>query len=193
MSDTRFKGLYAVAMAVAVTAAGCATTGVSPSFQPEPGTTVEVTKQLDFRKNSRRLYIQGGELVRRRHVDRFTASCSISLERTRDGEALVRSVKPGTFTTGKTRLSMQVSDAGPRTPVRVASNAADTGSTMLQIAQGGPTPAIRIYVTIIPLHSEEQPQVTDLTCSYDGGIGGRHLTRAEITDTLGDLVRFYPG
>jgi len=178
-------------MAAAVVAGGCSTTGVSPVFQLKPGTIVEVTTRLDFRKNSRRLYIQGGELVRRRHVDRFTASCIISLERTRDGKPLARYVRPGTFTTGKTQLSMQVSDAGPWKPARVASNAAGIGSTALQVSQGGAPPAIRIYVTTIPLHSEEQPQVADLTCSYDGGVGGRHLTMAEITDTLGDLVRLF--
>lgn len=183
----RFASAVMVTMAVAT---GCATTGGSSAFQPEPGTTVEVTKQLDFPHRSTRLYIQGGVPVRYRDVDRFVAHCAIKLDHKRNGQPLADSVQRGTFTTGKTRHSLRVSDAGPREPVRVASS--NDSAVPLQLAEAADsTPTIFLYDTIIALHSEEQPQVAELICSYDGGSFGDHLSPAEITDALGELVRFY--
>lgn len=187
----RFRSASALMVTVAI-AAGCATTGGPSAFQPEPGTTVEVTKQLEFPHRSTRLYIQGGVPIRHRDVNRFVAYCVIKLDRKRDGMPLVDSVQPGTFTTGKTRLSLRVSDAGPREPVRVASNTDSAVPAPSQVAEAADsTPSIFLYDTIITLHSEEQPQVADLTCSYDGGSFGNHLSPAEISDALGELVRFY--
>jgi hypothetical protein len=185
------SGLHiSTALAVMVTvAAGCATTGGHAAFQPERGTTVEVTRQLDFPRGSRRLYIQGGATVSYRDVDRFAPFCSIRLDRKRGGQPLVDAVKPGTFTTGKTRLNLRVSDAGPREPVRVASSA---GPVTLHVAEAADAAAsLFFYDTIVALHSEDQPQVAALTCTYDGGPAGKHLTPPEIRDALGDLVRFY--
>lgn len=185
----RFRSASTV-MATMAIAAGCASTGGPSTFQPERGTTVEVTKQLDFPHGSTRLYIQHGVPVRYRDVDRFVAHCVIKLDRKRDGKPLVESVKPGMFTTGKTRHSLRVADAGPREPVRVASS--NDSAVLLQLAEAADsTPTIFLYDTIIVLHSEEQPQVADLTCSYDGGSFGDHLSPTEISDTLGELVRFY--
>lgn len=187
----RFRSALAVAVTMAI-ATGCATTGSPSAFQPEPGTTVEVTKQLDFPPGSTRLYIQGGVPVRYHDVDRFLAHCAIKLDRRRDGEPLVDSVRPGTFTTGKARLSLRVSDAGSWEPVRVASSNDSAVPVPLQVAEAADsTPTIFLYDTIIALHSEEQPQVADLTCSYDGGPSGDHLSPADISDALGELVRFY--
>ncbi|MDZ7839430.1 MAG: hypothetical protein U5R46_01205 [Gammaproteobacteria bacterium] len=187
----RFRSASAVMMAVAI-ATGCATTGNSSAFRPEPGTTVEVTKQLDFPHGSTRLYIQGGMPVRYRDVDRFVPHCAFKLDRKRDGQPLADSVMPGTFTIGKTRHSLRVSDAGTREPVRVASSSDGATPVLLQLAEAADaTPTIFLYDTIIAVHSEEQPQVADLTCSYDGGSFGDHLSPAEISDALGELVRFY--
>lgn len=186
----RVRSASALMVTVAIVA-GCATTGVPSAFQPEPGTTVEVTKQLEFPHGFTRLYIQGGVPVRHRDVDRFVAHCAIKLDPNRDGMPLVDSVKPGTFTTGKTRLSLRVSDAGPREPVRVASSTDSAVPASLQVAEAADsTPSMFLYDTIIPLHSEEQPQVANLTCSRDGGSFGNHLSPAEISDALGELVRF---
>lgn len=187
----RFRVASALMVTMAI-AAGCATTGGPSAFQPEPGTTVEVTKQLDIPHRSTRLYIQGGVPVRHRDVDRFVAYCVINIDRKHDGMPLVDSVKPGTFTTGKSRLSLRVSEAGPWEPVMVASSNDSANPVRLQLAEAADsTPTMFLYDTIIPLHSEEQPQVTDLTCSYDGGSFGNHLAPAEISDALGELVRFY--
>lgn len=185
----RFRSASVVMVPMAI-AAGCVTTGGPSAFQPEPGTTVEVTEQLDFPHGSTRLYIQGGAPVRYRDVDRFIAHCAIRLDRKRDDNPLVDSVKPGMFTTGKTRHSMRVSDAETWQPVRVASS---TESVVpLQLAEAADsTPTIFLYDTIIALHSGEQPQVTELICSYDGGSFGDHLSPAEISDALGELVHFF--
>lgn len=186
MKHTRLEIALAATVAATV-AAGCATTGGPSPFRPEPGTTVEVAKRLEFSSKSTRLYIQSGKRVHRNDVQRLFASCSIGRDRT--GES--GSVEPGTFTTGETTLSIRVSDAAPRKPVRVAFNTAAGSSSSLQVTQPDAGPSIHMYDTVIPLRSEEQPRVTDLVCSYDGGPRGGHLTRAEIENALGDLVRFY--
>lgn len=191
MSRMQLGPAWAVMVTLA-TAAGCATTVGPPAFQPKPGTPVEVTQELDFPHGSTRLYIQDGVLVRHRDLDRFRAYCSIRLDRKRDGKPLVDSVRPGAFTTGTARLGMRVSDAGPPEPVRVASSSDGAGPAPLQVAEGPDGgPSIFLYDTIVPLHSEDQPQVAALICSYDGGRFGDHLTPAAIRDALGELVRFH--
>lgn len=190
MIYTHSRPALAVMVAVIV-AAGCATTGGPSAFHPEPGTTVEVTRQLDFPPGSSRLYIQGGAPVRYRDVDRFLAHCAIRLDHKRDGGPLVSSVEPGVFTTGKAKLSLRVSDAGPREPVRVASSSESAIPAPVHVAEAADAiPTIFLYDTIVPLHSEDQPQVADLTCSYDGGSFGSHLTQARISEALGGLVQF---
>ncbi|MDZ7839437.1 MAG: hypothetical protein U5R46_01240 [Gammaproteobacteria bacterium] len=53
------------------------------------------------------------------------------------------------------------------------------------------TPSIFLYDTVIALHSEDEPQVVDLTRGYDGGSFGDRLSPAEISDALDERGRFY--
>lgn len=174
--------------------AGCTTSGGynTPEYQLPDGSTVELTETLTLPYRSVRVYIQGGESLRWKSVNRYLPYCSFGLNRNRNNQPLAREIQPTRFTTGDFRLGVEARLDPARQPVHVAG--AD-GVSVLRFAQSagregnGGTPWPYTFYTRIELYSDQAPQVDDLTCAYDGDSTDGNLTLDEIRDTLGDLVR----
>lgn len=173
----------------------CSSTGdyrSADSRIPESA-TVELTQTLQFPGRSTRAYIQFGETLRRRgDVNEWEPYCSFGLNRSRDGEALVREVGPTTFEVTQSRVGVDVA----RSPGDAGDNDGLINDRMIVVAGafgggGSPsgTPAFHIYFASLQLYSSQQPQVDDLTCAYRGSSVDRYLTLEEIRSTLGGTAR----
>lgn len=186
--------LHAAGYLALVSVAACSSTGqYKPAGSRIPeGATVELTQTLQFPGRSTRVYIQFGETLRGRvDVNDWEPYCSFGLERSRDGEALVREVSPTTFEVTQSRVGVEVSwspgdgeDDGLINDREIVVAGAFGGG-------GGPsgTPSFHIYFTSLQLYSSQQPQVDDLTCAYRGSSVDRYLTVEEIQSTLGGIAR----
>lgn len=155
------------------------------------GATVELTRTLQFPGRSTRAYIQFGEPLRGRgDVNEWEPYCSFGLNRSRDGEALVREVEPTTFNVTQSRVGVDVAwspgDAGDDGLIN------DREIVVAGAFGGGDpsgTPSLHIYYTSLQLYSSKQPQVDDLTCAYRGLSVDRYMTVDQIQNTLGGIAR----
>ncbi|MFZ0485465.1 MAG: hypothetical protein WAL83_00560 [Arenicellales bacterium] len=188
--------LLVAAGLTAASVTGCATTGVyqSSGYRPSEGSTIELTQTLELSPGAARVYIQNGKARHWNEVNLWKPYCSFGLDRTRDGNPLAREIHPATFTTGNTRLGVYAAlDPGKPLDVNPDSAFAARG---VEVAgpfgnDGGGFPSRYTYVTSIALFSDEEPQVDDLTCAFDGVSVDRHLTMNQIQGTLGDVAKIH--
>lgn len=189
---------FVVAGLAAASLTGCASTAVyqsSSSYRPSEGSTIELTQSLQLSPGAARVYIQDGKPRHWNEVNPWKPYCSFGLNRTRDGKPLAREIHPTTFSTGTTRLGIYAA-LDPGKPLELdpgsafAKRGVEVAGLFGQEGRGG-FPSRNTYVTSIELFSDEEPQVDDLTCAYDGVSVDRHLTRDQIQGTLGDVAKIH--
>jgi len=183
--------LLGVTGLVASSVAGCSSTGgyQTPEYRLANGSVIELTQTLRFPSGGTRTYIQDGESKAWNGLTQWRPYCSFGLNAARDHKPLVGEIHPTKFTTGDTRLGVYAAldpDNPPsvdpesifaRRGAKVVAEAADSGVS------------VRTFYTTITLYSDQEPQVDDLTCAYNGSAVDRNLTLAEIQATLGAIVK----
>lgn len=191
---TRSSRIAAALGAVAVIG-GCATDGGGYGRTEVPaGSVVELHERLDMPGGAARVYLQDGAVVRG-GVDDYRVSCSFGLER-QGSEELVRAIEPGPFEVVEPSRSWAVAGAPPPDDgVQVAAVSFGIGigigfGTFAQQRFGDRASVQRLYYyTELALRSEDQPQVDDLRCTYNGDVVTDHPpTAAEIQQAFGDLA-----
>lgn len=184
------------APALAVLTACATGGGAQPAeYRVVDTSRVELTQTLRFPGRSARAYVQYGEVLRRNDVNEWAPYCSFGLNRARDGAPLVREVGPTTFTVRDSRVGVDVSwgrqdDAGDAVPTGLIRDRGVMVAGSFGGSRGG-IPALHFYFTTLSLHSEQQPQVDNLTCAFRGAPTDRNLSLDAIRDTLGGVARVY--
>jgi hypothetical protein len=183
--------LPAIAGLVVASVAGCSSVGgyQTPAYRLANGSIIELTQTLSFPSGGARTYIQDGESKPWNSLSQWRAYCSFGLNATRDHKPLAGEIHPTTFTTGDTRLgSYALLDPDNPPGVDPDSIFASRGAKVVadSAASGA---SVRTFYTTITLHSDQEPQVDDLTCAYNGSSIDHNLTLAEIQATLGAIVR----
>lgn len=189
--------LLSLSAPLAVLLTSCATPGgyASPEHRLPEGSTVELMQTLKLPPNSARVFVQDGVAMRGDDVNLWEPHCSFGLNRNRDGKPLAREIHPAKFTTGEVGIGVHagLTPGGD-------SYAVPQGVPVVERVQvaglfggegGAGTPWPYTYYTTIELYSDAEPQVDDLTCSFDGGPIHRNLTVDQIRRTLGDIARIY--
>ncbi|MGA8262326.1 MAG: hypothetical protein WB783_19130 [Arenicellales bacterium] len=187
-----------VAGLVAASVAGCSSTGEyqTPEYRLSKGSIIELTQTLEFPSGEAHTYIQDGKSESWNDLDLWRPYCSFGLNTTRDHKPLVHEIHPTRFTTGDTRLGVYAAlDPGDpptvdpdsifaKRGVEVAGDSADSGG---EGSSGFPSPYT--FYTTIALYSDDEPQVEDLTCAFNGLPTDRNLTLNQIQATLGSIAK----
>lgn len=187
--------MLAVAGLAIASVAGCSTTGgyQSPEYRLAKGSTIELMQTLHFPSGSARLYIQDGKPQGWNDLNLWKAYCSFGLNSTRDHKPLVHEVQPTKFTIGGTRLGVYAA-LDPVNPPAVdpGSDFAKRGVEVAGLFSGGGHggfPYPYTFTTTMSLFSEQEPQVAELTCAFNGEAVDRNLTLDQIQDTLGSVAK----
>lgn len=183
--------LVGVVALVAASVAGCSSTGgyQTPEYRLANGSVIELTQTLRFPSGGARTYIQDGESKAWNSLTQWRPYCSFGLNAARDHGPLVAEIHPAKFTTGDTRLGVYAA-LDPENPPSVDPDSIfarrGTEVTAEAAASGA---SVRTFYTTITLYSDQEPQVDDLTCAYNGSSVDRNLTLAQIQATLGAIVK----
>jgi len=181
--------------AIAVLAAllfgtGCASSGSSgPRTETPvaPGSVLVIEEGMILPADEARVYFQAGRVTRYHDRNRFAPWCSLGLRREGD-EALQQAIKPGRFRVEAARSGARAA-ASPLEGVRLAGPL----PVLAGLDRGGGGLGHITWHLELRLHSDEQPQVDDLTCAIDrppdwrGRLGLESVRRA-----LGGLGRIEP-
>ena len=194
MKQMKLMMLSAVGL-ITASLAGCAGTGgyQSPEYRLSKGSTIELKQALQFPSGSARTYIQDGKPQGWNDLNLWKAYCSFGLNRTRDHKPLVHEIHPTRFTIGGTRLGVYAA-LDPSNPPVVDPDSvfAKRGVEVAGVFSGGGNagfPFPYTFYTTITLFSEQEPQVDDLTCAFNGLPVDRNLTLTQIQDTLGSVAK----
>lgn len=145
-----------------------------------PGSELFLNQPLSIMPNSVSAYLQYGELMAFREVDRYYANCKFELYSISESK---REVKPDRFLI--TRVTSAEEIVSWQMP-RLASG--DVGIGFVFGKDGGGPTAV-IYTVIIYLKSMGQPDVFRLSCQHwDDPAMGVQLTVAEVRQALGHVM-----
>lgn len=182
----RTAARLALAAAAAVLVAGCAGTGGYRNIV-SAGSAVELHQALRLPAGSARVHIQGGRVVSEAEINRFLVHCSFGLRRQGD-EPLVDTIEPDRFELVRPSRSGYWVERSGDDGVQVAARGLLTAGMLFE--DDGPPEYL--FYTELPLRSERQPQVDDLTCRYDAAqfpyIAGDPPTLDQINATLGEIA-----
>lgn len=170
----------------------CLLAGVTPAcqtlqdpgaayYQIRAGSALILNQELEIPANAARVRIQSGEVRPFGLVNQFYPYCEFEV---RQVKQTTQSVQPDEFVIH--RVGHQVYQIGASHPT-VANFGLNISLT------GGDGPRQIFYATLLHLRSQKQPDVLKLTCEKDqrgfpGVIYARHLTVAEIIETLGAIL-----
>lgn len=144
------------------------------------GSQILVKKKLTISANNGRVYLQNGQIIEHSKKDQYKPHCWFLSWKVLD---VPQFVDTDTFTvTASQRLEELVYRP---TPVKLAANTSQNNLLILSMAS---ITAIE-QKTILDIHSDKQPDIRQLTCSYwDSPVGASPLTLSEIQGALGDIV-----
>ncbi|MGA8262452.1 MAG: hypothetical protein WB783_19760 [Arenicellales bacterium] len=187
--------MLAVAGLVTASVAGCSSTGgyQSPEYRLSKGSTIELMQTLHFSSGSARTYIQDGNPQSWNDLNLWKAYCSFGLNSNRDHKPLAHEIQPTKFTIGGTRLGVYAALDPSNPPAVDPDNVfARRGVEVAGLFSGGGNagfPYPYTFTTTMSLFSEQEPQVADLTCAFNGEPADRNLTLTQIQDTLGSVAK----
>lgn len=166
--------LAACGLSVAV--AGCA---MGPDYDwnvagVADGSRLTLSTGVAVSSFSGQVYIQDGEVIEGRRVNRYDPYCRLRL-RAPSGER-PEHIAADTFEVSDYRTWRSVAGASADGIVRLASN-----------RSGGSASFVR-YHTAVSLHSANQPAVDELVCQYARDGRAPHLDIEQIRDTLDGLA-----
>jgi len=144
------------------------------------GSQIIVNKKLKIEANNGRVYIQAGKIIEHNKKDQYKPHCWILSWKVLD---VPQFIDTDTFSvTASRRLEELVLRT---TPIKLAANTSDKDLIILSLAS---ITAIE-QKTILDIHSDKQPDIRQLTCSYwDDPVGASPLTLTQIQDALGDII-----
>ena len=163
-----FRSIFIITFS-SVVLASCAGTGRSAVFIPPDGALVELNREATVPRGGR-VFIQYGRVVERGRVNVISPYCHFTVDRLGQDSFEPSTLNPDTFTITRTyRRRSYVSSEGVQFAGRAGVD--HTLSTIMELA------------------SDQQPEVTRLTCSRWGMISDDGwLTMAEMKSTLSGLV-----
>ncbi len=174
----RLIGGLVVAMIISACAGGVSSVS-SLNFNIPVGTQIIVKQSIRILPESGRVYIQGGKVVALQERDQYEYYCWFLSWKVNETEQIIM---PDTFIVSNVRHTDFYVQHFPETQVAMSDF---SGKSLL--AWGGATATD--YVTELSIHSDQQPDIRRLACSYWGDPAlGRHITVPEMQSVLGDLV-----
>lgn len=161
--------------------AACSTGPVpvtSPYFRIPAGSKLVLKQELIIPPNAGRIYIQYGKVVTPKVKDDWHAHCWFLSWDVRDRAQLI---KPDSFNITHSQQLEEV--AMHQTSRQFAANGIGIGMT------DGGGPMALVYSTEMSIHSDRQPAIRRFVCSHwEDPRGARHLTVAEMQQTLGQIA-----
>lgn len=187
MHVTRSLPVLVGAVLSAALTACAGTTGYGASDRGlRTASRVVLAQPLHLPGRAARVYIQYGEVTRHAHLNEWQPYCSFGLDRTRDGEPLVREIRPTVFTVRQSRVGVDVVWQGRDGPSGAADGALRVAGLL---GGGGGTPFPYVYYSELELFAADQPQVDDLSCRVTGGPPRRNLDLEQVREALGEVAR----
>ncbi len=143
------------------------------------GWQLTLNQNLTIPGQSAGVYLQYGKIVDEAEKDQYYANCRLEV---RDPHDEPQTVKADTFTVD--RVKWTEDDVSLYTPQYASIHI---------ISAGGAT--ADAYTTTLYLHSDRQPDVTQLICKHweDPTGFAEHLSVKQIRDTLGEIFTLQPG
>jgi hypothetical protein len=190
MPSFRTRPFTIAVLAASLLVAGCASSGASgprTDTPIAPGSVLVIEEGMMLPADDARVYFQAGRVARYHDRDRFVPWCSLGLRRAGD-EPLQQAVRPG-------RFRVEAAHSGARTEVSPLRGlrVAGTVPTRAGMDRGGGGLGHLTWYLELRLHSEEQPQVDDLTCAIDRPPNWRgRLGLESVRQALGGVGRIIP-
>ncbi|WP_139150726.1 hypothetical protein [Halofilum ochraceum] len=170
--------------------AGCASPGTPGSRTDTPiapGSVLVLEEGMLLPTDDARVHFQAGRVTRYHDRNRFAPWCSLGLREDGD-EPLQQAIKPGRFRVEAARSGARAGTS-PLRGLRVAG----TVPTLAGMHPGGGGLGHLTWYLELRLHSEEQPQVDDLTCAIDRPPDWRgRLGLESVRQALSGLGRIVP-
>ena len=156
---------------------GCsARTPIVPPVNPD--FRVQVNAQFDALPNATRLQFQGGELISRGNLDKWTTFCRLYVYNHNQETDYLIAVFPGSLEVTRVAVKYSSSDSLPGTPY-------------LGFNRGvRDLPSYYVYQVLIQLTSSDQPYIRSLNCykKWATPRANQYPTLAEIRQALGDFI-----
>jgi len=169
-------GTLLVACGLSALVAGCA---MGPDYDwnvegiPD-GSRLTLKSPVPVSSFSGQVYIQDGEVIEGRRVNRYDPYCRLRL-RAPSGER-PEHIQADTFDVSDYRTWRSVAGSSPDRILRLASNRSGGGASFVR------------YHTGVSLHSASQPAVDEMVCQYARERYAPHLDFEQIRDTLEGLA-----
>jgi len=127
------------------------TVAESPYLIPKPGSTVKIKRTLVVPPGQTRVYLQRGQVVSKRNLDRYYPSCNFEVWKLRQRPTTIR---PGSFSV--TRTVRDIDDMVQSNPMQLAA--------LGRVGHDDGGMSLIIHVVHMRLKSTKQPNVYRLTC-----------------------------
>lgn len=152
----------------------------SPYYVIPAGSQLVVKQELTIEPNAGRVYIQNGKVVTPKEKNQYYPHCWFLSWVVTDA---AQTIKPDTFFITATRKNEDI--------VQSTSTKYLAAATAISgvFGAGGGRPTAIEYSTELTIHSEKQPDIRRLVCSYwENPEDARHLTVADMQKTLGEIA-----
>jgi hypothetical protein len=175
----RFLTLSLVVTALAGCAAPPDSPLASPYFELEPGSVLELHRDLEIPPGSARLFFQHGEIVPRGGMNQYEPSCDIEVRKLSQE---IQVIKKGVFSIEREQFGREA--VAESDGVKLAFNGG--------LWRGGGYSVFRYRR--LWLQSEEQPQVMRMTCrgTWEEIVRATPPTLPEIRIALGEIFSIKP-